>query len=156
VKTLFLFTLLFLDVSYAQAAAPELVCDPEAKVIFHSPWFGHSTVKLESNAARELPWTGKERVTTARQLKEQRLRESELEANTDNEELFTLSDATTFLSFRQGGNQKNLFESVLHVERSLLAKKESDGIVVLEQIVDNNIQNPQGASQFTVYHCRSR
>jgi len=153
--------LLILALFFAPAlahASPdlELVCDPDAKVSFHSHWFRASSVKFEGHSEIELPWTGKELVTSARQLKEERLADTELEADTQHEEIFFLNDATTFLTYRQGGNQQRPFDRLLYIERALLSRSERDGIVVLEQVVDGNILRNQGSSHLTIYHCRSR
>jgi hypothetical protein len=125
----------------AEASAPELVCDPDARVSFHSRWIRESTVSLDA-LGEELPWTGKEPLTTGERLKAKAQREAG--ARTP-EELLAIDDSTHFVTFQSPDSSHTLY-----VERILLDYREQDGLVV------THVTREGDESRFATFHCVSR
>lgn len=119
------------------ANPPQLVCDPDARVTFHTTWFGTNTVTFSADVQEKLPWTGHERLTTGAQL-------SEL-AGDGPEELRSLPGSASFVTFVP----REQLSPTLYVASDLLSGTEQDGLVVAS--IDAG-----AGSQFRVYHCRSR
>ncbi|MGZ3740749.1 MAG: hypothetical protein ACXVB9_15315 [Bdellovibrionota bacterium] len=130
----------------AFAAAPELVCDPDARVIFQSHWLTYSTVELSADLHWQLPWTGHEAVTLGQQFRER---------PDVPDELKSIPETSEFLTYRPISAGSPV-ETLLYVERELLSAQEQDGLVIAELIVAGQIDAPTTVSKFRVYHCRSR
>ncbi len=88
--------------------APELICDPDAKITFQTRWFGPGSVEVSGEAKWNLPWTGQEPLTAGTQLKAAQVPG---EAN--------------FLTFRSA-------EGNLYIEEPLYLGREDDGLVITE------------------------
>jgi hypothetical protein len=112
------------------ASAPELICDPDAKITFQSHWRGGS-VELAAESKWDLPWTGNESLTPGTQLK-----------TIAPAELSVVPDEASFRTFRNAG-------SALYVEQPLYLGQADDGLVIA------STQTEPGA-QVRVFHCRGR
>jgi hypothetical protein len=133
----------------AHAAAPEILCDPDAKVTFQSRWIRASSVRLSADVNWELPWTGKEPLTSGLELRGKTSPDAP-------EEIATLPETASFVTYRAARSDASPLGTTLYVERELLTGSEQDGLVIAELTLSGNIEATAPSSRFRVYHCRSR
>lgn len=137
-----IFALALLAPIGAASMPPELVCDPDARVTFHSRWVLRSTVRLEaeSTSSLELPWSGREPLLSGREIRP---------LGTEAEGL--LSEDALFLAFTGGGESRP--SPILYIGRDLWQEKESDGLVIAWW---PNEKVPSDPGRWQAFHCRSR
>lgn len=153
---LFTFLLLLMPL-YAEAANPELVCAPEARITFQSRWLRGSMLKLEtSELSWELPWTGRENLVTGTQLRGDRMKDlMSPEAAESDELLNVVPDVARFYVYREANRGKNPFVKTVYVDRSLLKGVESDGLVITQLQQSLEITG-HPATKVSIFRCRSR
>ncbi len=128
--------LLLLMPLYAEASnPPELVCEPDARILFQSRWLRGSVLKLESTDANwELPWSGREPSTSGLVLRNERLQElASTEAANEDTLLNTVPEESRFVVFRSPGVGKNPLVNILYVDSDLLEQGAHDGLVISQQ-----------------------
>jgi|GEM_PF-5040314 len=153
-----LFTLLLLLMPlYAESAAPELVCAPEARITFQSRWLRGSLLKLESSEHNwELPWTGRENLVTGTQLRGDRMKDLvSPEAAESDELLNVVPDVARYYVYREKTQGQNPLVKEVFVDRSLLKGVESDGLVITQLHQTLEITG-RTTSKVSVFRCRSR
>ncbi len=123
-----LFALLLTAPTAASAAVAELVCDADTQITFVSRWIQRSSVVIKGSANLELPWTGRETITSGHEIRKT------LATAPDSSEL---RDAIYFMAYRSANSP------TLYIDRNLILGRESDGLVILSE-------------PFTLLHCRSR
>lgn len=151
------FLLLILP-TLASAAPAELVCEPDARIVFHSRWrWWKSSVDLNADFAWSLPWTGKEATVSGQDLRAERMRDLDSpEAAVGDELLSSVPAESKFAVFKPKSEGPNPLASVLYIDRALLEKGEQDGIVISQQLQQLEITAGKPASKVRIFHCRSR